>query len=95
MMSTEQRVAMRSRWEAYQEMLTTSAEASGGNAPAASDTPVQGGGVSPLYQLVLHFHLTLTALLSLIVHACFHGPCATLQSQDLSNGRKFYRIQQR
>ena len=43
MMSTEQRVAMRSRWEAYQEMLTTSAEASGGNAPAASDTPVQGG----------------------------------------------------
>ena len=43
MMSTEQRVAMRSRWEAYQEMLTTSADAGGGDAPAASDTPVQGG----------------------------------------------------
>ena len=93
MMSIEQRVAMRSRGEAYHEMLTTSAEAGGGNAPAASDTLVQGG--VPLYQLLLHFHLTLTILLSLIVHACFHGPTTTLQSQDLSNGRKFYRIQQR
>ena len=42
MMSTEQRVAMRTRWEAYQELLTTSAGAGGGDAPAASDTLVQG-----------------------------------------------------
>ena len=39
-MSTEQRTAMRQSWEAYQEQLTTSAVAGGGDASAVSDTLV-------------------------------------------------------
>ncbi|NBO94148.1 MAG: hypothetical protein EBV06_17835, partial [Planctomycetia bacterium] len=42
-MSAEQRLSLRKRWEQYQEQLTTSAAAGGGDAPVARDTSVQGG----------------------------------------------------
>ena len=42
-MSAEQRLSLRKRWEQYQEQLTTSVGAGGGDAPVARDTSVQGG----------------------------------------------------
>ena len=98
MMSTEQRAEIRQRWETYQDQLTTSASAGGGDALAVGDTPVQG--VIPLLHPLCfllrspHYLLILTVrAINPIVRVFLHGRSIMPPLRDLFSARNFSRTQ--